>query len=163
MLTTDESRALAVLAVLVAAGAGLTVLEARRPDVLALTLGDSLALGFNAAAPGDSSPTARTAPDSARAQPAQPARPTPPAPPDSAAGTSTAYGPDGRLDLNRASAEELESLPGIGPKTAERIIADRLKRGRFRSLKDLGRVKGIGPKTLARLAPHVSVGPTRRP
>jgi competence protein ComEA len=156
MLTPDESRALAVLAVLVAAGAGLTVLEARHPDVLAFTLGDSLALGFSAPAPGDS-PTAQSPPADA---PASDSGATSPdrdrtAPPDTAA--QTAFAADGRLDLNRASADELESLPGIGPKTAERIVADRLKRGRFRTVKDLGRVKGIGPKTLARLAPHLTV------
>ena len=162
MLTPDESRALAVLAVLVAAGAGLTVLEARRPDVLALTLGDSLSLGFTAPAPVDA-PIAKSPPPAA--PPADSAAPRPgrdrTAPADTAA--QNAYGADGRLDLNRASAEELEGLPGIGPRTAERIVADRLKRGRFRSVKDLGRVKGIGPKTLARLAPHVTVGPARQP
>jgi len=145
MLTPDEIRALAVLTVLVTVGAGLTVLEARRPDVLALTLGDSLALGF----------TAATASELAPAPPSSP-------PADSTAAPS-AFGSDGRLDLNRASAEELESLPGIGPKTAERIVADRAKRGRFRSVKDLGRVKGIGPKTLSRLAPHLTAGPARKP
>ncbi len=159
MLTPDESRALAVLAILVATGAGLSVLEARRPDVLALTLGDSLALGFTAEAdpaperaPAAPPPAARLAghPDSASA-------------PDSANGPPSAYLADGRLELNRASAEELEGLPGIGPKTAERIVADRKKRGRFRTVKDLGRVKGIGPKTLARLSPHLVVEKSRKP
>jgi len=161
MLTPDESRALAVLAVLVAAGAGLTVLEARHPDVLALTLGDSLALGFSARAPVDA-PTASSLP--ADAPPADSGATRSDrdrtAPADTTA--RTAYAADGRLDLNRASADELESLPGIGPKTAERIVADRLKRGRFRTVKDLGRVKGIGPKTLARLAPHLTVEPARK-
>ena len=149
MLTPDESRALAVLAVLVAAGAGLTVLETHHPDVLALTLGDSLVLGFTADPPD----TARRAPTAARADTAA----------ADTATAATAYGPDGRLDLNRASAEELENLPGIGPKTAERIIADRAKRGRFRAVKDLGRVKGIGPKTLARLTPLLTVQKPRKP
>jgi competence protein ComEA len=155
MLTPDESRTLAVLAVLVAAGAGLTVLEARRPDVLALTLGDSLSLGFTTPAPVEApadAPTAKSSPGDSGATSPGPDRA---APADST--VKTAYAADGRLDLNRASADELESLPGIGPKTAERIVADRLKRGRFRSVKDLGRVKGIGPKTLARVAPHLTV------
>jgi len=143
MCTPDEARALAVLAVLVAAGAGLTVLESRQPEVLALTLGDSLALGFSApAADTVPPPVPRTAPDTT---------------------ARSAYGADGRLDLNRASAEELEALPGIGPKTAERIVADRTKRGRFRAVKDLRRVKGIGVKTLARLAPHLTVENPRKP
>ena len=158
MFTPDETRVLAVLAALLAAGAGLTVLEARRPDILALTLGDSLALGFDRAADGDSAraPAQGPAPGRAAADSARAA-----SVPDSAA--KSAYGPDGRLDLNRASAEELEGLPGIGPKTAERIVVDRAKRGRFRTVKDLGRVKGIGPKTLARLAPHLTVEKPRKP
>ncbi len=158
MLTPDESRALAVLAALVAVGAGLTVLEVHRPDVLALTLGDSLALGFVSEA-GDSVPAPARAPTSPR-RPVAAADST--SAPDTTA-TPSAYSADGRLDLNRATAEELEGLPGIGPKTAERIVADRTKRGRFRAIKDLGRVKGIGPKTLARLTPHLIIEKPRKP
>jgi competence ComEA-like helix-hairpin-helix protein len=65
-----------------------------------------------------------------------------------------------RLDLNRASAEALEALPGIGPALAARIVAAREER-MFTSLDDLERVPGIGPSTLQRLRPHVTVG--RRP
>jgi DNA uptake protein ComE-like DNA-binding protein len=41
-------------------------------------------------------------------------------------------------------------------------VDDRARRGRFRHAKDLARVKGIGPKTLARLLPHITVGPAGR-
>jgi competence protein ComEA len=58
-----------------------------------------------------------------------------------------------RVDLNRASAAELEQLPGIGPKLAERIIANRP----FKSVEDLEAVPGIGPKTLEKLRPLVRV------
>jgi len=61
------------------------------------------------------------------------------------------------IDLNRASQAELESLPGVGPTLAERIVLDRAQRGWFASVDDLGRVRGIGPKTLERLRPWVSV------
>ena len=63
-----------------------------------------------------------------------------------------------RLDLNRASREELERLPGIGPVTAERILTLRENLGRFRGLEDLRSVRGIGPATIERLRPLVVLG-----
>ena len=55
--------------------------------------------------------------------------------------------PVGAIDLNQASAAELRQIKGIGPKTAENIIAERTRGGPFDSLQDLSdRVKGIGPK-----------------
>lgn len=62
------------------------------------------------------------------------------------------------IDINRAGASELEKLPRIGPKTAERILAFRDAYGTFRSVNDLQQVKGIGPKTLELLRPHVYAG-----
>lgn len=64
--------------------------------------------------------------------------------------------PDGRIDLNAASAEELETLPGVGPARAEAIIAEREARP-FRVPGDLRRVPGIGEATFQRLAPLVAV------
>ena len=61
------------------------------------------------------------------------------------------------LDLNHASAEELETLPGVGPALAARIVSARQER-MFLSVEDLERVPGIGPATLQRLRPHVRVG-----
>lgn len=60
------------------------------------------------------------------------------------------------VDVNRASAEELTALPGIGPALAERIIEARRKQ-MFRSMEDLQRVPGIGPATVERLRGHVHV------
>jgi len=54
-------------------------------------------------------------------------------------------------DLNRATREELELLPGIGPVKADRIVRWREEHGQFHSLEDLLGVNGIGPKTVARL------------
>jgi competence protein ComEA len=55
------------------------------------------------------------------------------------------------VDLNRAPSEELQTLPGIGPALAERIIESRMKDGPFRVSDDLLRVPGIGPSTLSRI------------
>jgi competence protein ComEA len=61
------------------------------------------------------------------------------------------------IDVNRASADELQKLPGIGPKTAERILEARRKEP-FKTVNDLRRVPRIGPKTLEQLRPLVTVG-----
>jgi competence protein ComEA len=65
---------------------------------------------------------------------------------------------EGRIDINRATAEELERLPGIGKKKARDIVAARQQR-LFATVADLRRVKGIGPKTLEKLRPLVTVDP----
>ena len=56
-----------------------------------------------------------------------------------------------RLDLNKATAEELCALPGVGPVTAERIIALREELGSFTSPEDLLAVEGIGEATLEKI------------
>ena len=63
------------------------------------------------------------------------------------------------IDINRATAAELEALPGIGPALAQRIVADREVNGPFRRPQDLTRVAGIGAKTLEKLLPYITVGP----
>ncbi|HUH12108.1 MAG TPA: ComEA family DNA-binding protein [Longimicrobiales bacterium] len=60
------------------------------------------------------------------------------------------------VDVNRAAPAELETLPGIGPALAGRMVAFRDSAGPFRSLQELARVPGIGPRTLERLAGRVS-------
>ncbi|MBN1656141.1 MAG: helix-hairpin-helix domain-containing protein [Deltaproteobacteria bacterium] len=56
-----------------------------------------------------------------------------------------------RIDINTASAADLQLLPGIGPKLAQRIVANREKLGAYRSAKEITRVKGIGPVTFERI------------
>lgn len=60
-------------------------------------------------------------------------------------------GDDGLVDLNRASADQLEALPGIGPVLAARIVDFRERHGAFRSVRDLQRVRGVGPRLLEEL------------
>jgi competence protein ComEA len=55
------------------------------------------------------------------------------------------------LNVNRATAVDLEALPGIGPALARRIVADREARGPFATVQALDRVPGIGPALVARL------------
>jgi competence protein ComEA len=61
------------------------------------------------------------------------------------------------LDLNEAAAADLQLLPGVGPKLAQRIIDERRRRGGFHDVSELRGVKGVGPQTLARLKPLVRV------
>jgi competence protein ComEA len=62
-----------------------------------------------------------------------------------------------KVNLNSASAEELTTLPGIGPAYARRIIEYREKNGPFKRVEDLLNVQGIGDKTLERIRDKVSV------
>jgi competence protein ComEA len=61
------------------------------------------------------------------------------------------------VNVNRADSAGLQKLPGIGPKTAQRILDERTLRGPFKTIDELRRVPGIGPKTLEKLRPHVEV------
>ncbi|MBT9171663.1 MAG: ComE operon protein 1 [Syntrophomonadaceae bacterium] len=64
---------------------------------------------------------------------------------------------DGRININTATADELEKLPGIGPARAQAIVREREQKGSFRRVEDLERVSGIGPKTVENLREHVKV------
>jgi len=68
-----------------------------------------------------------------------------------AASASGGATPSGPLDLNSATAEQLEALPGIGPVTAQKILDYRQAHGPFHSLAELEGVPGIGPGRLAQL------------
>lgn len=63
-----------------------------------------------------------------------------------------------KIDINSASAQELETLPGIGPATAKRIIEDRARKGPFTAPEDLMRVPGIGPKKYDAIKDLITTG-----
>jgi competence protein ComEA len=78
--------------------------------------------------------------------------------PDGSTGDNAAApSPASPVDLNTATAQQLDALPGIGPATAAAIIADRQANGPFRSVDDLGRVRGIGDAKLEQLRGLVTV------
>jgi competence protein ComEA len=64
----------------------------------------------------------------------------------------------GRININTASAEELDTLPGIGPVLAQRIIDYRNKEGPFQRVEDLAKVSGIGYRTLEKLRDLITLG-----
>jgi competence protein ComEA len=60
-----------------------------------------------------------------------------------------------KVNINTADVEELATIPGIGPKTAEAIVAYRNDNGQFKKVDDLIDVKGIGEKKLEQIRPYV--------
>lgn len=93
------------------------------------------------------------------APPASPSAPTgavsgAPAPAGTTGATGAVGGP---VDLNQADLATLDTLPGVGPVLAQRILDWRAAHGRFTSVDQLGDVEGVGDKTLERLTPLVRV------
>ena len=62
------------------------------------------------------------------------------------------------VNLNSASALELQQVPGIGPSTADKILQMRKSYGAFKSVDDLLAIKGIGPKKLDKMKKYLTVG-----
>jgi competence protein ComEA len=69
--------------------------------------------------------------------------------------TATATAP---VNLNTATAEQLATIPGVGPKMAERIIDYRQKNGGFKKVEDLMNVSGVGEKSFLKMKPLITVG-----
>jgi competence ComEA-like helix-hairpin-helix protein len=136
MVTRDERRALIFLAVVTAAGGVIRATRGSAPGAAAAAVAPDL--------PGQD--IVRQAALSRQAEEAQ--RP---------------LGPGERVDVDRASAVELERLPRVGKRLAQRIAADRQANGPFRSLAGLGRVAGVSARLLSALAPYVTFGGTAPP
>ena len=135
-LTPAERRGALLVLVLLALGSLHDLWRATRP--------------LPAAAPSGIDP-AGSAPATDSTYPADRTVQTVPEPASPAAGVP--------IDLNRASAHELDALPGIGPVLAARIVEHREREGRFRRPEELLVVRGIGPRLFARLRPLVTAGP----
>ena len=65
--------------------------------------------------------------------------------------------PSSPVNINTATQAQIEALPGIGPKVAQRIIEYRQKNGQFKKVEDLMNVKGIGEKSFLKLKPYLTV------
>src|SRR5205085_537313 len=89
--------------------------------------------------------------------PAKPSAATPSAAkaakPAAASSGKPAATPTAPVNLNTATQEQLESLPGVGAKAAERILEYRQKNGNFKKIEDLMNVQGIGEKSFLKLKP----------
>ena len=93
------------------------------------------------------------------AQSAQPAKR--PAAKAAAAKTETATPAPAVVNLNSATAEQLDSLPGIGPAVASRIIEYRQKNGPFKKIEDLMNVRGVGEKSFLKIRNRLTVAPAK--
>jgi competence protein ComEA len=74
-----------------------------------------------------------------------------------AAAVTPGAAPSAPVNLNSATAEQLDTLDGVGPATAQKILEYRTQHGGFSSLDDLAQISGIGPKKLAALKPQVTL------
>ena len=94
-------------------------------------------------------------PKAAAATPCGPGSASTPAADGDPSATSAATPAGGPVSLNGATLDQLDTLPGVGPATAQKIVDWRTQHGGFGSVDDLGQVAGIGPKKLATLRPLV--------
>ncbi len=164
MPTPAERQALLFLAAVAALGGGVRVVGARRFGEQAAA-GQQLTSGPRAGSLGERALAAQIAAVDSVQESARTRRSKPrgrrvsagseegPADVGGERGAKPASRP---VDLNRATAKELERLPRVGPALAARIVSWREAHGPFTSLEDLRHVRGIGPVTAALLAPSVT-------
>jgi competence ComEA-like helix-hairpin-helix protein len=71
--------------------------------------------------------------------------------------------PSKPVNINAATSEELQQVPGIGPATAEKILQMRKSYGAFKSVDDLLAIRGLGPKRLEKMRKYLTVGKLAAP
>jgi competence protein ComEA len=81
--------------------------------------------------------------------------------PPARAAAKPAGAPATVVNINTASVSDIEGLPGIGAKTAARIVEYRQKNGPFKKVEELMNVRGIGEKNFLKLKPQLTVGPAK--
>ena len=79
-----------------------------------------------------------------------------------AAKSKTAAAPSSPINLNTATVQQLEALPGVGTRTAQLIVEHRQKSGGFKKVEELMNIKGIGEKSFLKLKPMVTVTPPEK-
>ncbi|WP_413101219.1 helix-hairpin-helix domain-containing protein [Streptomyces sp. Inha503] len=129
-------------------GADLSGLNRARP----LVDGEQIVVGAPAAAAGPPAPGAAAGGSNAPNAPNGPSAPNGLNAPNAPAGPGA---PGGSISLNSATAEQLDTLPGVGPVLARHIIDYRTQHGGFRSIDELREVNGIGERRFADLRPLV--------
>lgn len=156
-MSAEERKALSFVAILL----GLSVIARamNRPDPIvmsgAATVDIQDRLRQNQQVRQQVSPPARTTTSRKPPRPEGPARRTPrPIVIDNRSARPRTHE---ILNLNRATAAELDRLPGISPTVAERIVAYREAHGGFRTIEELDSVKGIGPAILGKVRPLVKL------
>ncbi len=162
MPTASERQAIVFLATVAVLGGGVRALQARAFD---RALDQSALSAVGSSGEGDSEqggdgPAGRAAGAAALARPLQAVED---ARVSSKAKSKKPTLPTEPINVDVATAEELDALPRVGPALAARIIADRDSLGPFGSLEELQRVKGIGPALARGLAPHVTFSNGYRP
>lgn len=157
MATADEKKAMAFLLAVALVGAGVRWVGvqrfesdlARQVDRAAPAAGAARALAAQLAAIDSLRAVPRKSRTRAKSVKANPPR--------------QATGPPERIDVNIATAAELERLPRVGPALAQRIIDHRQRHGPFQTPEDLRHVRGIGPSTVRLLEPLVTFSGRHRP
>lgn len=159
-VTSAERKALLFLAALIALGGTVRLVRSHESPTATndtrAALAAQIARVESAGAERARSRTTTRRRAAARPRSRAPAEPVP-------AVAAAAFEPAGPVDVDRASAAEIEVLPWIGPVLASRIVANRDSFGAFGSIEGLRHVRGIGPRVAERLRPHVTFSGKARP
>jgi competence ComEA-like helix-hairpin-helix protein len=172
--TPNEQKALLYFALVALLGAGVQLREAskapRRTPAEERELRNQLLAAERAAraaerkgaAPKGKTSRAKSSRGAGKGTADGAAAPPPGASPPPAAASRPAA-PPFPIDVDRATAADLQRLPGIGPALAGRIVANRDSFGAFGSIEALDEVKGIGPAMIGKIGPLVTFSGPRRP